>query len=83
MVPSPKPISIVEADAIRELVDAEIIVIAAGRGGIPVYIMDSGDLEGFDAIVDKDLASAIVAHEIGSRDFFILTDVRTVFLNFG
>ena len=83
VVPSPKPISIVEADAIRELVDAEKIVIAAGGGGIPVYTMDSGDLEGFDAVVDKDLASAIVAHEIGACDFFILTDVRTVFLNFG
>ena len=69
--------------AIRELVGAEKIVIAAGGGGIPVYTMESGDLEGFDAVVDKDLASAIVAHEIGACDFFILTDVRTVFLNFG
>ena len=53
------------------------------RGGIPVYTKDNGELESFDAVVDKDLASAIVAHEIGARDFFILTDVRTVFLNFG
>ena len=83
VVPSPKPISIVEANVIRELVNAGIIVIAGGGGGIPVYTMDNGDMEGFDAVVDKDFASAIIANEIESRDFFILTDVRTVFLNFG
>ena len=63
--------------------NAGIIVIAGGGGGIPVYTMDNGDMEGFDAVVDKDFASAIIANEIESRDFFILTDVRTVFLNFG
>ena len=70
VVPSPRPISIIEAEIIRELVDAGKIVIAAGGGGIPVYREENGDLEGFDAVVDKDLASAIVAHEIGARDFF-------------
>jgi carbamate kinase len=73
----------VEANVIRELVNAGIIVIAGGGGGIPVYSIDNGDMEGFDAVVDKDFASAIIANEIESRDFFILTDVRTVFLNFG
>ena len=53
------------------------------RGGIPVYTKDNGELESFDAVVDKDLASAKMAHEIDARDFFMLTDIKTVFLNFG
>ncbi|MEE2877011.1 MAG: hypothetical protein VX822_04445 [Candidatus Neomarinimicrobiota bacterium] len=65
---------------IQELVDAGKIVIAAGGEGIPVYLQQNGNLEGFDAVIDKDLASAIVSHEIGAREFFFLTDVRTVFL---
>ncbi len=58
-------------------------MVAAGGGGIPVYIMENGDLEGFDAVVDKDLASGILAHEIGSFHFFVLTDVGAVALNYG
>lgn len=83
VVPSPTPLSIVESDAIQELVNAGKIVISAGGGGIPVYVTETGDLEGFDAVVDKDLASAILAHEIGARELIILTDVDGVALNYG
>lgn len=83
VVPSPQPISIVESDSIRDLVSTGKIVIAAGGGGIPVYKTETGNLEGFDAVVDKDLASAILAHEIGASEFIILTDVDGVALNYG
>ena len=83
VVPSPQPMSIVESDSIKELVNAGKIVIAAGGGGIPVYRTETGELEGFDAVVDKDLASAILAHEIGASEFIILTDVDGVALNYG
>ena len=82
VVPSPMPLSIVESESIKELVNAGKIVIAAGGGAIPVYIQDTGDLEGLDAVVDKDLASAILAHEIDATDFFILTDVDGVAINY-
>jgi len=83
VIPSPQPRSIVESESIKELVQAGKIVIAAGGGGIPVYYKKTGDLEGFDAVVDKDLASAILAHEIGASEFIILTDVDGVALNYG
>lgn len=83
VVASPKPLSIVESESVRELVCRGKIVIAAGGGGIPVYVMENGDMEGFDAVVDKDLASGILAHEIGASCFFILTDVDAVALNYG
>jgi len=82
-VPSPKPISIVESHAITELVNAGKIVIAAGGGGIPVYFMENGNLEGFDAVVDKDLASSILAQEIGARYLLTITNVDNVYINFG
>lgn len=82
-VPSPKPISIVEAKTICELVDAGKVVIAAGGGGIPVYIRENGDLEGFDAVVDKDLSSSILAKEIGAHHLLIITNVDNVYINFG
>ncbi|MEE9166879.1 MAG: carbamate kinase [Candidatus Neomarinimicrobiota bacterium] len=83
VVPSPLPISIIESGSIKELTRAGKIVVAAGGGGIPVHPNEDGSLEGFDAVVDKDLASAILAHEIGATEFFILTDVDGVALNFG
>ena len=60
--------------------DAGKVAIVTCGGGIPVYREENDDFEGFDAVVDKDLASAIVAHEIGARGFYILTDVGTLFL---
>ncbi|MEW5925203.1 MAG: carbamate kinase, partial [Candidatus Zixiibacteriota bacterium] len=62
---------------------AGTIVIAVGGGGIPVYIDEKGNLEGFDAVIDKDLASAVLAREISSEILIILTSVDKVALNFG
>ncbi|MEW5993981.1 MAG: carbamate kinase [Candidatus Zixiibacteriota bacterium] len=83
VVPSPTPYQAVEAPTIKKLVEAGTIVIAAGGGGIPVYIDDMGNLEGFDAVIDKDLASAVIATEIGADILAILTDVPKVAINFG
>jgi carbamate kinase len=83
VVPSPKPLSIVEAESIKALVHQGHIVIAAGGGGIPVYIEDDGTYEGMDAVIDKDRASAVLAREIGASLLVILTDVERVALHYG
>lgn len=83
VVPSPKPLNIVNAKAIKKLVDDGTVVIAAGGGGIPVYVDNNNRLEGVDAVIDKDLASAVLARDIGAEELIILTDVDKVALNFG
>jgi carbamate kinase len=83
VVPSPQPISAVESETIKTLVGNGTIVIAAGGGGIPVYIDEKGNLEGLDAVIDKDLASATLGKEIGSEILLILTSVDKVAINFG
>lgn len=83
VVPSPQPLSIVEAESIKSLVHQGHIVIAAGGGGIPVYIEDDGSFEGMDAVIDKDRAAAVLAGEIGASLLVILTDVERVAINFG
>jgi len=83
VVASPVPRGIVESDIIRSLVDQGIIVIAAGGGGIPVYYDHRGWLEGIDGVIDKDLASAVLAREIRAERLIILTGVDRVALNFG
>lgn len=83
VVPSPMPIKTVEADTIRTLVDSGNIVIAAGGGGIPVYLDDRNWIEGLDAVIDKDLASTVLAREIGASVLIILTSVDAVSLNYG
>lgn len=82
VVASPKPITIVEKDAIQALLDKEIVVITAGGGGIPV-IEENGMLKGTDAVIDKDFASALLAAEINADYLFILTGVEQVAINFG
>jgi len=82
VVSSPKPIEIVEKEAIKHLVDSGIIVIAAGGGGIPVYIKDDGAYEGIDAVIDKDRASAVLARDIEAELLVILTDVDAVYRHF-
>ncbi len=82
VVPSPMPLEIVEKDIIKNLVDQDIIVIAAGGGGAPVYIQQDGTYEGFDAVIDKDRASAILAKDIDAHELFILTAVDKVALNY-
>jgi carbamate kinase len=83
VVPSPQPISVVESDTIKKLVDNGTIVIAAGGGGIPVYIDEKGNLEGLDAVIDKDHASAVLGLDIKSEILIILTSVEKVAINFG
>jgi carbamate kinase len=83
VVPSPNPITAIESDAIKNMVDNEIIVIACGGGGVPVYIDDSGNYEGFDAVIDKDLGAAVIACEIKADVLAILTDVEHVAINYG
>lgn len=83
VVPSPIPKKIVESDIIRRLVHDGAVVITVGGGGIPVYIEKDGRLEGVDAVIDKDLASAVLAEEIGAEELYILTAVDRVALNFG
>jgi carbamate kinase len=82
VVPSPKPQDILNKQVVRELVNEGNIVIAAGGGGVPVYRDEKGLLHGVEAVIDKDLASALLAREIGADAFFILTDVPKVYLNF-
>ncbi len=82
VVPSPMPLSIVEADAIASLVQQGYIVIAAGGGGIPVYVEEDGSYEGLDAVIDKDRASAVLAKQIGASLFVILTDVTHVAIHY-
>jgi len=81
VVPSPKPIDIIEKDSILALLAQKQIVIAAGGGGIPV-IEKEGMLEGIDAVIDKDYASAKMAEIINADALIILTAVDYVYLNF-
>jgi carbamate kinase len=81
VVASPKPIDIIEKESILTLLDHKEIVIAAGGGGIPV-IEKNGKLEGVDAVIDKDFASAKMAEIVGADELIILTAVEHVFLHF-
>ena len=82
LVPSPKPLSIVESEIIKGLMESGIVVIAAGGGGIPV-VRKGNMLQGVDAVIDKDLASQKLANEIGADVLLILTDVERVCINYG
>ncbi len=81
VVPSPRPIRIIEVDIIKELVQAGTIVVACGGGGIPVA-EDNGALKGVDAVIDKDLASSLLAVEIKADVIVFLTTVERVALNY-
>jgi carbamate kinase len=83
VVPSPKPISIMNEEIIKNLVNSGVIVIAAGGGGVPVYYDDNGMLQALEAVIDKDAASALLASRIKADEFYILTDVPYVYSNFG
>ena len=82
VVPSPKPLGIVEKDVIKQLFDKGLIVIACGGGGIPVYLKENGSFEGIDGVVDKDLSSAVLANSIKAETFIILMAEEKVALNF-
>lgn len=83
VVPSPKPIDIVEKNVIRNLVDNDTLVIAVGGGGIPVIKTDKIELlEGIPAVIDKDRSAALLACEIDADVLLILTAVDKVYVNY-
>ncbi|MGE5498353.1 MAG: carbamate kinase, partial [Syntrophothermus sp.] len=83
VVASPKPLDIVNKDIICELARQGYIVIAGGGGGIPVYIDENNTHRPIeDAVIDKDLASALLANQINADAFYILTDISKVCINF-
>jgi len=83
VVPSPKPVKIIEQEAIQRLAADNFCVVAVGGGGIPVVRKEGGKLEGIDAVIDKDFASSLLAAEIGADTLIISTGVEKVCLNFG
>ncbi len=83
VVASPQPLRIVELPAIRALIAAGIVVITVGGGGIPVVADGDGNLKGVAAVIDKDLASALLANNLGADLLIISTAVEKVALNFG
>jgi carbamate kinase len=74
---------VVELAVVGDLLDAGVVVIAVGGGGIPVVEDDSGMLHGVEAVIDKDLASALLATDLGARRLLLLTDVDAVHESFG
>ena len=83
VVASPLPQEIVEIEAIKGLIAADVIVICTGGGGIPVVRNKAGDLEGIAAVIDKDFGSSLLATNVGAELFVISTAVEKVALNFG
>ncbi|MEH7074503.1 carbamate kinase [Neobacillus drentensis] len=83
VVPSPKPIDIVEKDAIQSLINAGFVVIAVGGGGVPVVKTDDDSYTGVDAVIDKDFATSLLAEQLNAETLIITTGVSRVCINFG
>jgi carbamate kinase len=83
VVGSPRPLAVHEIDTIARLVCAGTIVVACGGGGAPVYFDTALGWEGVDAVVDKDLAAAVLARDLGAELLLILTDVDAVYVDYG
>ena len=83
VVGSPRPQAIHELRTIRQLVESGTVVIACGGGGAPIYDDTTKGWEGVDAVVDKDLASAVLARDLGAGLLLILTDVDAVYADWG
>jgi carbamate kinase len=82
MVASPEPLEILDADAVRALVDAGFVVVANGGGGIPV-VQDADGLRGVEAVIDKDLGAALLARTVDADVLVVATDVPHAVLRFG
>jgi len=83
VVPSPRPLRIVEEPTISALTDAGSVVVCGGGGGVPVVVDPGGRLTGVDAVVDKDLTAALLAERLGADRLLLLTDVPAVMRDFG
>jgi len=82
VVPSPLPIGVMNEDIICDLTQKGNIVIAAGGGGVPVYIDEKNDVRPAEAVIDKDMASSLLASRINADEFYILTDVPYIYINY-
>ena len=82
VVPSPLPRYIMHGYSTKTLVDHGTIVLCAGGGGIPVYYQDGSVLEGLDAVIEKDLAAALMGRIIKSHELWIITDIEYAYLDF-
>ena len=83
VVPSPDPDFVMHGISIRTLVHAGIVVLAAGGGGIPVFVDDDENFKGIDAVIDKDLTAAKLGRVIRADEYYIVTDIDQVYLNYG
>lgn len=83
VVPSPVPLEIINKETVELLVKNGNIVIAAGGGGIPVYYDENGIIRTLDAVIDKDMASSLLAANINADELYILTDVSFIYKDFG
>jgi carbamate kinase len=83
VVPSPEPLGLLEADAVRCLVDQGFLVVASGGGGMPVALDSAGRPRGIEAVVDKDLAAVVLARTVKAERLLLLTDVDGVYDGFG
>jgi carbamate kinase len=82
VVPSPVPVDIMNKSIIQDLAAKGNIVIAAGGGGVPVYYDENKNVRPAEAVIDKDLASSLLATLIGADEFYILTDVPYIYINY-
>jgi carbamate kinase len=83
VVPSPQPLEVVEWPAIEALLNAGVLTVAVGGGGIPVVREPDGRLRGVDAVIDKDRASALLGRLVGADTLMIVTQIEKVYLRFG
>ncbi|GAB1444349.1 carbamate kinase [Ignavibacteriales bacterium] len=82
VVPSPKPLRVRSAEIVKQLTHEGNIVICVGGGGIPVVLDGNGSIKGIEAVIDKDLASAVLATQIDADELIILTDIPNAYINF-
>ena len=82
VVPSPVPIEIINEEIVESLARSGTVVVAAGGGGVPVYRDAEGRIRPSESVIDKDLASALLGARIGADEFYILTDVPFVYINY-